>query len=302
MRGDILKMDDSDRAFLQAFEDCTLPFSQWTHLAHVRVAFLYATRQEPDEALASMRRGIQAYNAATQTPETTTRGYHETITQAFMRLVCAAVRISGQPQSWESFCETQPQLLTKNVLDEYYSKQHLFTVNAKQQFVEPDKKPLPVFFGKHLTLEWITGGVGIDWIRTMFLEYADFLPFDLCFQGFETELAELPGIYAMPAGRLLIGYVGHEQAGCVGLRPLEPTVCELKRLWVRPTFRGTGLGRRLTEAMMAEARRMGYTKMRLDTVSTLEAAIALYRSLGFAEIEAYTDNPQTDVMFFEVNL
>ena len=125
-------------------------------------------------------------------------------------------------------------------------------------------------------------------VRALFLEYADWLDFDLCFQGFEEELQTLPGAYTPPAGGLWLARVDGALAGVVGLRPQEGTACELKRLWIRPAFRGHRLGRRLTETAITAARAAGYRAMRLDTVGSLMAqARALYDDLGFREIPPY---------------
>jgi putative acetyltransferase len=139
--------------------------------------------------------------------------------------------------------------------------------------------------------------------RRLFRAYADWLGVDLCFQGFERELAELPGTYAPPAGRLLVARVGSDAVGCVGLRPLEPGVCEMKRLWVEPGFGGQGIGRTLAESIVATARAIGYQRMRLDTLpARMPAAQHLYARLGFREIPPYYHNPLDGVVMLELEL
>lgn len=138
--------------------------------------------------------------------------------------------------------------------------------------------------------------------RALFEEYAAWLGVDLCFQGFAAELAGLPGSYAPPRGRLLLALAGGEAAGCVALRPREEGVCEMKRLFVRPGFRGQGLGKRLVERILEEARAIGYEKIRLDTLRSMQAAIQLYEALGFGRAAPYYETPLHDTVFMELQL
>lgn len=153
-----------------------------------------------------------------------------------------------------------------------------------------------------LKIRQAQSGEDLEALRALFEEYAASLGFDLSFQDFEEELMNLPGDYASPDGCLLLALREGGAAGCVALRRLSGGVCEVKRLYVRPQFRRLGIGRMLAEAIIAEARRIGYACMRLDTVPSMEAARALYVSLGFREIGAYRDNPIAGAVFMELKL
>ena len=138
--------------------------------------------------------------------------------------------------------------------------------------------------------------------RVLFEEYAAALGVDLCFQNFERELNELATQYGPPEGRLLLATIEGQAAGCVGLRKLSDGVCEMKRLYVRPPHRGTGLGRALAAEIIAAGKELGYRAMRLDTLPLMKEAIPLYRSLGFKEIHPYRYNPVERTVFMELDL
>jgi putative acetyltransferase len=143
--------------------------------------------------------------------------------------------------------------------------------------------------------------------RELFLEYEKSLGFSLCFQNFDQELAGLPGDYSPPDGRLLLAEFESQLAGCVALHKITPPgedgVCEMKRLYLRPQFRGKGVGRALADRIIAEARQIGYQRMRLDTVGpVMKDAVAMYRKLGFREIPAYRANPMPGTLYMELQL
>jgi ribosomal protein S18 acetylase RimI-like enzyme len=151
-------------------------------------------------------------------------------------------------------------------------------------------------------LRQATSPADVETARSLFLEYQESLGISLCFQNFDAEVASLPGAYSPPEGRLLLAFVGDQPAGCVALRKLEDGIGEMKRLWVRPAFRGTRLGRRLAEAVLSEAGAAGYRAVRLDTLPSMREAQALYVSLGFADIPPYNDHPIEGTRFMEKRL
>jgi len=140
-------------------------------------------------------------------------------------------------------------------------------------------------------------------VKSLFIEYAKSLNFDLCFQGFDEELTTLPGKYSPPEGIIYLAKLNDKIAGCIALRKLEKGVCEMKRLYVRPEFRRNGIGKLLCDKLLEKARSIGYKKMRLDTISHLmKDAVKLYKSYGFYEIPAYYKNPQEGVIYMELEL
>jgi ribosomal protein S18 acetylase RimI-like enzyme len=139
--------------------------------------------------------------------------------------------------------------------------------------------------------------------RKLFIEYASSLDFDLCFQGFDEELNSLPGKYSPPHGVILLAKIADKIAGCVGLRKIENNICEMKRLYVKPEFRGKGIGKILIENVITESKKTGYLKMKLDTIEEkMQTAVKLYREFGFYEIKKYTYNPDPHTLFMELDL
>jgi putative acetyltransferase len=153
-----------------------------------------------------------------------------------------------------------------------------------------------------ITVIQVTQGDELLYVRALFEEYAASLNFNLCFQGFKEELANLPGNYAPPEGRMLLALHSSEPAGCVGLQRFEERICEMKRLYVCPRFRGLGIGRTLAETIISEARKIGYKRMWLDTVPSMREAQLLYQSIGFKDVGPYRYNPIYGTRFMELAL
>jgi len=157
--------------------------------------------------------------------------------------------------------------------------------------------------GKGLFISQAEAPAQIAQARELFLEYAQSLGFSLGFQNFDTELANLPGDYAPPDGRLLLAEYQGQLAGCVALHKLAADTCEMKRLYLRSQFRGQRLGRLLAERILSEARQIGYQRMRLDSVEpVMKNAVAMYRQIGFREIEPYCTNPIAGALYMELDL
>jgi ribosomal protein S18 acetylase RimI-like enzyme len=160
--------------------------------------------------------------------------------------------------------------------------------------------------GNGIAIALVQSRSGLDHIRMLLREYAQSLKVDLCFHNFEAELAELPGDYAAPRGSLMLATVDGAIAGCCALRPLDNVdyvnACEMKRLYVRPQYRGMGLGRRLVEEILDQARQSGLDCVLLDTLNDMEAARALYNELGFEEIPPYYFNPIAGAHYLKVTL
>lgn len=142
----------------------------------------------------------------------------------------------------------------------------------------------------------------IELTRQLFLEYAESLGFDLCFQNFDKELANLPGEYAQPTGRLLLAVNGSASIGCVALRKFDEGACEMRRLYVKTEYRGRGIGKILTETIIIEAKSVGYRRLLLHTLPAMKSAFAMYRSMGFTEIPPYDPTPVEGAVFMDLKL
>jgi putative acetyltransferase len=142
----------------------------------------------------------------------------------------------------------------------------------------------------------------IEVARTLFREYQEFLNVDLCFQGFEEELASLPGKYASPKGVILLAEVDGDIAGCVAVREIKDGICEMKRLYVKEQFRGLSIGQSLAVEIIKQAKNFNYQKMQLDTLQRLETAMGIYQKLGFKKISPYYANPLDEVVYWELDL
>ena len=157
-----------------------------------------------------------------------------------------------------------------------------------------------------ISIRCAVSDVDVALAKALFFEYAESLDFSLCFQGFDAEMDKFPGSYGPPTGCLLIGFVGEEPAGAVGLRPISVAdgggLCEMKRLYVRPSARKLGIGRRLVHDVINEARSHGYRAMRLDTLPVMKSAREIYRAFGFVPIGNYNDSPMDGIEHFELDL
>lgn len=153
-----------------------------------------------------------------------------------------------------------------------------------------------------LEIKQVTSKERIEQASELFKEYSNYLNIDLEFQNFNEELESLPGDYSLPEGCLLLAFYKNKLAGCVALRKFDEGMCEMKRLYIRPGYRGKGIGKVLAKQILNTARKLGYTHMRLDTLPFMKEAITLYLSLGFKEIDPYRYNPYEGAKFFELKL
>ena len=159
-----------------------------------------------------------------------------------------------------------------------------------------------IFFKISVQIDFAHSQADFDNARKLFTDYAESLGFSLSFQSFENELGHLPGKFAEPEGCILLAWDELDCVDCAGLRPLSDDVCEMKRLYVKPLYRGTGLGRMLAEKIVQLGIDKKYTRMHLDTLNSMQSAVGLYKSLGFVETDQYYNNPHPEVMFFELTL
>lgn len=271
----------TDSALLAAFEDCSLPEEQWTHRSHVRVAWLYASRHELTEAIDRMRSSIKAFNKAKGTPESIDRGYHESITVAFMTIVSAANCRTGPHNSSRDFCDACPDLLTKYVLRKYYSRDRLMSVEAKAEFVEPDLLPLsqygaPARDSSAAVVITPMGNGHVPevielWKKTEGLILTDTDNVDDLARYFEDN----PNIshVAISADRI----VGAVLCGHDGRRGY------LHHLAVASDRRGEGIGRRLVDSCLSELRNTGIRQCNLFVVDDHVAGREFWSRDGWYE-------------------
>ena len=175
-------------------------------------------------------------------------------------------------------------------------------MNRQPTRSSPDSDAEPLVVPEPFVVIEPSTSLDINRVRELFVEYASWLNVDLCFQGFNEELAVLPGAYARPDGRLYLAITHGQAAGCITLRRFDASTGEVKRLWVRPSFRGRGLARELVQRVLDSAREVGYSRLVLDTLDTMTDAMALYRSMGFRDIEPYYDNPLPGPVYMALDL
>ena len=200
--------------------------------------------------------------------------------------------------------ETQPAPVTPELKSIAAATPEPVPAPTAEIEIQPEPEPAALPVPEHiLKVRPAVTAQDIADVRQLFVEYGQSLGFSLAFQSFDQEFAALPGKYASPRGRLFLAEVDGKAAGCIALRPLETGVCEMKRLFIRPEFRGLKLGRQLVEVLIAEAKEIGYHAMRLDTIDgKMQAAIELYRSVGFQEITPYAANPVEGARFMQLEL
>jgi GNAT superfamily N-acetyltransferase len=299
--------------FVAAWEAGTLSKPQWAHAAHVAMGACYAVQYRAS-AFERIRAGIIRYNEAVGTENTDTAGYHETLTRLWAGVLAKFVRDNGFADPWKAACTAAEKFGENRELHRaYYTFDIVRSVQARRTWIPPDLSPGTNTMTERISIDAAEFPKDADDVRRLFEEYAAWLvahSVSWCLlkdselpQDVSYEVATLPGKYAPPKGRLLLARCDDVPAGCVGLRALGSEICEMKRLYVRPEFRGRDLGRKLAERVIAEAKLSGYSLMRLDTVPTvMPQADSLYRNMGFYAIPPYYENPRPNVSYFELRL
>jgi putative acetyltransferase len=282
----------TDDELVKAWEALSLPFDQWTHRAHVKVALTYLRRHSFPEALAKMRLGVKAFNARNAVPENLTRGYNETTTHSFMHLILATMRAYGSfpTPDGDSFCDTHPQLMTRHCLRHFYSPEQRMHPLAKTQFVEPDLAPLPRILPLAeavISSERPDTPDAIALITELQTHLESFYPPESR-HGFSVErlIAESVAFFLLR--------VRGEAAGCGGIKLFGCEYGEIKRMYVRPQFRGRGFGTLILDRLADYARTQGVHLLRLETGIHQQAAIRLYEQAGFRKTPRfgpYTNSP-----------
>lgn len=286
--------DDLLRTFGERFRAQRVESREWTHAAHLAVAIYFLAMCPDLVAEHAMAEAIRAHNLRTGTPNNDSDGYHATITLASLGATRALLHAHPADASPAAVARAliASRFGSSAWILSHWSRERLFTPQARRAWTEPDLAPLafPVLHpGIVVTDAHAPGAVGVA--ATLFEEYRAAIGIDLGFQDFAAEHAALPGDYVPAAGALLVAFADADAAGCCAIRPLDQGACELKRMWVRPRFRGRGIGQLLLAEAIDRARRAGHDRMLLDTLPGMETALGLYLRSGFAPIARYNDNP-----------
>ncbi len=285
----------TDGELVAAWEALTLPFDQWTHRSHVKVALTYLRRHPFRDALVKMRSGIKAYNARNEVPDSRTQGYNETTTRAFMYLIMATTNAYGLTHptpDGDSFCDTHPQLMSRHVLRLFYSPQRRMHPLAKSQFVEPDLAPLPRLFPPDQVTIAVERPDSLDaarLIEELETHLGSLYPPE-CRHGFSVErlIAESVTFFVLR--------VRGEAAGCGGIKLFDGEYGEIKRMYVRPKFQACGFGKLILNRLADHVLVQGISILRLETGAHQMVAVRLYEREGFRRIPLfgpYVNSPES---------
>ncbi len=274
-----------DVRFLGEFEAAAIPRERWKHRDHIRMAFLYLREHGLEGALPRIRSGIRALNRANRVPESATSGYHETVTVAWARLIEATLHAWGAPASFAEFEAQNPHLLSKTLLRLYYSRERIFSAEAKTRFVAPDLAPLPQ------PVDRDRGGIEVR-DENPRSEVAQELMEQLGAELVERYGGEGSGPFApnqveVPGGFFVVARLDGVPSGCGALLPIEGETGEVKRMFVTPRARGRGVSRAILAALEERARRHGYAALKLETGVRQPEAMGLYEAAGYERIPCF---------------